>query len=73
MKLSALKQRAREARVEEERLAEADDAEDMKGAVIELIVEAMRAASARAVGDATVADAEREEHSCKSCDTSWER
>eukprot|EP01050_Picozoa_sp_SAG11_P000990 SAG11_NODE_39_length_21630_cov_11.188658_9_plen_48_part_00 len=43
MKLSALKQRAMEAVVEEERLAEADDAEDVKGAVIELIVEAMRA------------------------------
>ena len=44
MKLSVLKKRARKAGVDEERLEEADDADDIKGAVITLIVEADRAA-----------------------------
>ena len=38
MKLSALKRRARETGVDEEKLEEADDEEDIKSSVIELIV-----------------------------------
>jgi len=46
MKLKALKKRAREMGVDEERLADADDADDIRGTVIELVV-----ASANAKGD----------------------
>ena len=46
MKLSALKKRARQAGVEEEKLEEADDADDIKAAVIALILEAARGAEA---------------------------
>ena len=42
MKLSAVRKRAREAGVEEERLEGTNDCEDVKGAVIELVVEATR-------------------------------
>jgi len=42
MKPSALKKRAKEAGVEEEKLEEADDAEDVKGTLVELIVEKAR-------------------------------
>ena len=42
MKLSALKKRAKEAEVDEAKLEEADDAEDIKAAVVELIVERAR-------------------------------
>ena len=38
MKLSALKRRAREAGVDEEKLEEADDEDDIKAAVVGLIV-----------------------------------
>eukprot|EP01045_Picozoa_sp_COSAG04_P003344 COSAG04_NODE_135_length_23774_cov_40.993918_7_plen_329_part_00 len=42
MKPSALKKRAKEAGVEEEKLEEADDADDVKGTLVELIVEKAR-------------------------------
>ena len=42
MKPSALKKRAKEAGVEEEKLEEADDADDVKGTLVELIVEKVR-------------------------------
>ena len=42
MKLSALKKRAKEAEVDETKLEEADDADDIKAAVVELIVERAR-------------------------------
>ena len=38
LKLKALKRRARDAGVDEEKLEDADDADDIKAAVIELIV-----------------------------------
>ena len=41
MKLSAVRKRAREVGVDEDRLEGTNDCEDVKGAVIELIVEAM--------------------------------
>ena len=41
MKLSALKKRAKEVEVDEEKLEEADDADDVKGTVISLILEKM--------------------------------
>ena len=42
MKPSALKKRAKEAGVDEEKLEGADDAEDVKGTLVELIVEKAR-------------------------------
>ena len=42
MKPSALKKRAKEAGVEEEKLEEADDTDDVKGTLVELIVEKAR-------------------------------
>ena len=50
MKLSALKKRAKEAGVTAARLEQADDADDIKAAVIELIVERAREPSSAATG-----------------------
>ena len=58
MKLSALKKRAKEAGVDEEKLEEADDEEDVKGVVIELIVAQLVAAEA---ADPAAAEAARRE------------
>jgi hypothetical protein len=55
MKLSALKQRAKEVGVNEDRLAEADDAEDVKSTVIELIVEKLEQ-ECQVLGGANSAD-----------------
>ena len=46
MKVSALKKRAKEAEVDEEKLEHADDADDVKGAIVALILEKMRAEQA---------------------------
>ena len=45
MKLSALKKRAKEAGVDEEKIEDADDADDVKSTVIQLIVAAERGAT----------------------------
>jgi hypothetical protein len=42
MKLKALKKRAKEVGVDEAKLEDADDADDVKSTVIELVVESMR-------------------------------
>ena len=61
MKVKALKKRAKESGVDEERLEDVDDEEDVKGTIISLIIEQMRAGAGGADSAAELAAQQREE------------